>query len=232
MSDIDPENKDQVEAWFLQELEKVDLTWLEEAPYKGWAKTLEETLTHHRYHHVMGVVKTAIFLADRYGVNRVQAREAALLHDCAKKQEKPYFQKLKKRGVLTDEDWDPSPTYHAFLGSYVAQEIFGEEDPAVIQAIRQHTMGRVGMTPLDQVVFLADLLEPSRKFPGLAELRAYSLQGLDLATYKVMNHNLSYLLASNVYIEPESLLTRNWMLNVLKNKKRKQKSKRQDELND
>ena len=46
---------------------------------------LESRLKPSRYRHSVGVSETAVFLAERFGVDVENARGAGLLHDCARK---------------------------------------------------------------------------------------------------------------------------------------------------
>jgi predicted HD superfamily hydrolase involved in NAD metabolism len=84
---------------------------------------------------------------------------ACLLHDCAKADggEMP--------GV-------PEAVVHQFTGAEKAMDYFGIQDPDILSAIRYHTTGRAGMSPLEKLVFAADMLEAGRDFPGVHELRA------------------------------------------------------------
>jgi predicted HD superfamily hydrolase involved in NAD metabolism len=99
-----------------------------------------------------------------------QALTAALLHDCAKNLDKdsPYLQ-----GFVLDPAWGdvPPPVLHQFTGAYVAERSFGVQDQEVLNAIRYHTSGRENMSPLEKLVFLADMLEDGRAFEGVEELR-------------------------------------------------------------
>jgi predicted HD superfamily hydrolase involved in NAD metabolism len=65
----------------------------------------------------------------------------------------------------------PSEVAHQFLGEYIAREELGVEDKDVLNAIKYHTTGRDNMSTLEKVVYVADLIEPSRKYEGVNELR-------------------------------------------------------------
>ncbi len=57
-----------------------------------------------RFKHTLGVVEAATRLAERYGVNRDEARLAALLHDCAKEMPLQAMQHLVRGGSTYDAD--------------------------------------------------------------------------------------------------------------------------------
>jgi len=116
--------------------------------------------------HTAYVLQTAIELADRFGVNPKKARLAALLHDCCKY--KPIEDLLRYADTTP-----PIPAIlHAPAGASYAKEVYGVKDEDVLQAIRLHTTGDANMTDLDRVIYLADMIEPSRTFDGVNEIRS------------------------------------------------------------
>ena len=54
----------------------------------------------------------------------------------------------------------------------------------VVQAIARHTVGAPEMTDLDQVVYLADMIEPARTYPGVEKLREAVGDGLALGALR------------------------------------------------
>ena len=65
----------------------------------------------------------------------------------------------------------PKNVIHQFLGAYIAEKILGIDDEEILTAIKYHTTGRVGMSLLEKIVFMADVLEKSRTFDGVEKLR-------------------------------------------------------------
>ena len=59
---------------------------------------------------------------------------------------------------------------HARLGAELARDWFGVTDEAILSAIRKHTVAAATMSPLDEIVYLADGLEPGRDYAGRAEM--------------------------------------------------------------
>ena len=92
------------------------------------------------------------------------------MHDCAKNLE---LDSPLLDGFTLKKEWGevPPPVLHQFTGAYVAQTAFGVRDEDVLNAIRYHTSGRENMSQLEKLVFLADMLEDSRTFDGVEELR-------------------------------------------------------------
>ena len=57
--------------------------------------------------------------------------------------------------------------WHAPAGAALVKTEVGITDEDILSAIRFHTSGRPNMTLLEKVVYVADYIEPGRRFPGL-----------------------------------------------------------------
>ena len=81
---------------------------------------------------------------------------------------------------------------HAFSGAAAAWGLFGAS-PAVRDAIMWHTTGRPGMTLLEEIVWLADCIEPGREQPGVEEVRRLAEEDLDGAVRLALRRTLEYI---------------------------------------
>lgn len=173
-------------------------------------------LSPERFRHVLGVVQTSLELADRFGIDREKARLAALLHDVAK--EYPRNRLLKEALdfgiVLSEIELHATALIHAPVGAEVARREFGVDDPEVLAAIRYHTTGRAGMSPLEKLLFLADYIEPGRAFPGVDKVREAAQKGLDEAVLLALDQSLMYLITRGRLIHPDALAARNDVLRL------------------
>lgn len=137
-----------------------------------------------RLKHSIGVMETAVKLAPAAGVDEEKARIAGLLHDCAKKLSgKQLLEACEKGGiVLAPGEAESEDVLHAPAGVYVARYEFGVTDKEILSAIRWHTVGAPGMTPLEELIFVADFIEPNRKpIPGLEAIRETAKKDLHAA---------------------------------------------------
>lgn len=177
-----------------------------------------------RFRHILRVEAMAIELAHCHNLDLKQAAQAGLMHDLAK-----FFkpQRLLHMAQVEGLELDPIDEanphlLHAEVGAIVARDEFGVQDEEVLQAIRNHTLGRPGMSPLSCVVYLADGLEPGRgSTPELDELRQISQQNLDQAIWRTADYSLKYLLEAHHLIHPRAVLTRNWFLRAAPKKQLK-----------
>ena len=157
---------------------------------------LRHTMTPARYRHTLGVEETALELAAIHHVDAGKARLAALLHDCAKHMGVQEMKELVHgAGIATAPGEEESRALlHAAAGMALAREKFGVSDPAVLSAIRWHTTGKPGMTPLEQVIYLADMIEPGRRdFPGLDAIRQAARSDLREAMLVAARRTVEYV---------------------------------------
>ena len=170
---------------------------------------LKDVLNKKRYRHTMNTVLTAVELADRYGIDPEKARLAALLHDCAKTGEPPL--ELAERLGVEPDDWERAvpDILHARLGAIIAREEYGVKDADTLQAIAAHTTGGTGMSDLDKVIYLSDMIEPGRDFPGVDEIRDASWRGLNRAVVVGMERSLNYCGKLGKRVHPATLEAKN-----------------------
>ena len=74
------------------------------------------------------------------------------------------------------------------------------------------------MSLLASILYVADMVEPSRIYPGVEVLRKLAFQDLNLSLLACLDHNIRYLLKRGVLIHPLSIQTRNDLI-LNKNKK-------------
>jgi predicted HD superfamily hydrolase involved in NAD metabolism len=93
---------------------------------------------------------------------------------------------------------------HARLGAELARDGFGVTDEAILSAIRKHTVAAATMSPLDEIVYLADGLEPGREFAGRAELLALAFGSLAAAMRLQLTETLAYQAARGLETAPQT----------------------------
>ena len=141
--------------------------------------------------HSVWVAKTAASRASALKLNEQTVVVAALLHDCAKNVPED-FALLKG---FTPPQGAPTSVVHQFAGAYIAEKKLGVTDEDVINAVRYHTSGRENMSMLEKLIFLADMVEPSRSYDGVEEIRElfYSDDTLDKCMLKALAETIKHL---------------------------------------
>ncbi len=124
--------------------------------------------------HSERVAASARTLASRFGVDPDGAELAGLLHDYARDIPRDdLVDRAEELGVtVLPVERDHPYLLHARVGAAEVRRDLPGIDETVVSAIAAHTVGAVPMSDLERVVYLADMIEPARHFPGVDRLRA------------------------------------------------------------
>ncbi|WP_136606597.1 bis(5'-nucleosyl)-tetraphosphatase (symmetrical) YqeK [Paenibacillus dokdonensis] len=179
-------------------------------------KSVSEQMPAMRWQHTQGVMESSVKLAGLYGADPVKAERAAILHDVAK-----YWPVKQMELVIRENDlskdllfYDKS-LWHAEVGAFVAKRDYGVEDPEILDAIKYHTSGRIGMTLMDKVVCLADYIEPGRDFPGVNNIRELAHHSLEEGLIAGFDSTISLLVSRRQIIYPLTVFARNDLIKQL-----------------
>ena len=175
---------------------------------------VKEQLTEQRYIHTVGVMETAVKLAERFGADLKKAEIAAIFHDYAKFRPKEEMKQiiLDGGGPLEVLNFHHE-LWHAPAGAALVKTEVGITDEDILSAIRFHTSGRPNMTLLEKVIYVADYIEPGRRFPGVEEVRTLAEEDLDLALIQALKNTMTFLISKNQAVYPETVATYNALVN-------------------
>lgn len=178
---------------------------------------LKSDLKESRYIHTLNVAKKAEELANIYDIDNIKATIAALLHDCAKGNEDLYIKEyLEIYDFLINKDeykeFNNVFLRHCLIGRIVAEEKYGVVDEDILNSILYHTTGRVEMSILEKIIYLADKTEIGRNYPEVENIRKISLTSLNNAIIVSINNNIKYLIDRNQEISVNSILLRNKLI--------------------
>ncbi|MDY3005471.1 bis(5'-nucleosyl)-tetraphosphatase (symmetrical) YqeK [Anaerococcus sp. AGMB00486] len=163
-----------------------------------------------RFNHCLRVRDFALKLNKRLDNYKIET--AAILHDCAKYNEKYYLDKYKNYCNFDKEILENKAVIHAFLGKIIAEKEYNINDEEILNAIKYHTTGRVNMTELEKIIFLADACEEKRNYQGVEEIRNLAFKDLDKAVLKTLDGNIKSLIDRGLIIFPLTILARNYLL--------------------
>jgi predicted HD superfamily hydrolase involved in NAD metabolism len=176
---------------------------------------LKTMLPEKRLIHSLNVVKESIKLSKLYNIDEEKCVLSALLHDCAKylsEDEINYY--VNKYNIkLDDMEKEDIALSHSAIGYYIAKHEFNINDEEILNGIRYHTTGRENMSLLEKIIYIADLIEEGRKYPGLDKLRekAYNKE-LDEALLISFNNTIKYVIDIDKLIHPRTIKARNYIL--------------------
>lgn len=180
---------------------------------------LKETLSQHRYIHVLGVAATAKKMAALYGANPDMAEVAGLLHDAAKELPLPDMQYLAKKAF--GDTLDPvimktGSLLHGYAAVTIAKETYGLTDPDLLASLAHHTTGAPQMGTLEKIVFVADYIEPSRDYDGVDALRQVAFTDLDKAVLAGYDSTIGHLMEQDKPIFVGTVVNRNAHIAAMK----------------
>ncbi|HEY9778493.1 MAG TPA: bis(5'-nucleosyl)-tetraphosphatase (symmetrical) YqeK [Planktothrix sp.] len=198
---------------------------------RQWVKP---RVTEKRFKHIAGVAQVARELAEAADCDVFIAELAGWLHDACKEfKDKKLVAHAREFGmVLHPIEETNGHLLHGPVAALVARDELGITNKVLLNAVAEHTLGALNMTPMSQILFLADCLECSRsddftvpiwrslgydvaegapqkrKLKRKLDLEAGMLTACDLS--------LGYLLADGKSIHPKTVDVRNFFLQKLK----------------
>jgi predicted HD superfamily hydrolase involved in NAD metabolism len=183
---------------------------------------LSENLSPEKLKHSYNVAMLAAELASKHASDIVKARTAGLLHDCAKfmiNEEVIGF--LKNHGETLKYFKDIikfSPgLLHSFVGEIVAKEKFKIKDRNILNAVKNHTLGRKNMSTIEKIIFVADYISCDRKWKYVKRIRNLAKNDLNKAFFEVLAKKIEHIINNGMWLCPQIVDTWNWY--VSNNKK-------------
>ncbi len=202
---------------------------ISEAVLDELRQSLASKMSPKRYVHTCAVEEMVGRLCELYCPEAgTELRAAALLHDLTKEESlQNQLQMCREFGIMVrPEDMLAPKTFHAKTAAALIPRdysVFATE--TVISAVRWHTTGRADMSLTEQLLYLADYIDESRKFPDCVRLRDYfwgahpehmdetarlsHLRNTMILSYDMTMRNL---LAESVPISPDTVLSRNHLI--------------------
>jgi len=168
---------------------------------------LEKFLSFPRLAHSLRVAEEAEHLARIHGEDTYRAYLAGLLHDCARDLPVGLLEELLPP-YLRDRGGTIPEVLHALAAPAFLVRELRLRDFRVLRAIRWHATGCERMSPLDKVVFIADIAEPGRDFREAFEIREVARKDLRMGYILALRTKMVYLLTTYGVIYPESI--RSW----------------------
>ena len=165
---------------------------------------LKARLSKKRYTHSLNVAHEAQRLAELYGEDPEKAYFAGLMHDVCKELPAEEQEELVRASsfAVSKEELVTKPVWHGIAGAYFLQVRMGVTDPDVLIAVRYHTVGRAGMTRLEEIVYLADLISEDRTYDGVEQMRQLCLTSINAAMLEGIRFSIETTLKKGGYLPP------------------------------
>ncbi|MGI5850427.1 MAG: bis(5'-nucleosyl)-tetraphosphatase (symmetrical) YqeK [Christensenellales bacterium] len=160
-----------------------------------------------RLQHSVNTAKEAMALAKKYGVDPQKAYIAGLLHDVAKGETSESLISIADEyGVAVDEFEICNPELmHGKIGAIMINKLLGIDDDEILNAIRWHTTGHKEMTILEKIIYIADIIEPGRKFLDVKTIKKLAYRDIDAAMIFSLEHVMEFVRNKGFSLHPNSI---------------------------
>jgi predicted HD superfamily hydrolase involved in NAD metabolism len=163
--------------------------------------------------HILRVEAEALRLAEMHAVDAERASLSALGHDLVRHLPGDELLALASRyGLQPDAIELAEPILvHGPVAARILAEDYGIEDPAIIDGVACHTTARAGMAPLEQVLFVADKVEPHKldREPRMALVRSKAESDLSAGVLEYLNWSIEKAVRKQWMLHPRTLEARN-----------------------
>ena len=153
---------------------------------------LKEHLSQKRYTHSKNVSDASVMLAKKFGYPMMQSA----MDVCA-------------------EERSAFKVWHGIAGAELLRTKFGVMDMDVLSAVRYHTIARAGMSDLEKIVYLADMISVERDYPDVETMRKKALESLDEGMGYALKYSLMKLVRRDALIPHHTVEAYNEILNKL-----------------
>ena len=173
----------------------------------------ENRLSGKRYAHTLRVADTAEKLAGLHGLDPKRTRLAALLHDAARELKPDEQRRLAEDWNLPlgEPERENPKLLHGPVAAELARRELGIGDEEILEAVRAHTVGSPGMTPLALALYVADKIEPGRDYPSVGRLRELAREDLYGAAAESLRRTHAHNEERGRPTHPASLQTLKWL---------------------
>ena len=164
---------------------------------------LKAYLSQKRYIHSKNVSDASVMLAKKFGGTDVEtARFAGLVHDICKEEPEDvqYTLMMQSSMDVCMEERKAFKVWHGIAGAELLRTKFGVTDEDVLHAVRFHTVGRAGMSNLEKIVYLADMISAERDYPDVDVMREKAAESLNAGMAYALKYSLIKLVRREALI--------------------------------
>ncbi len=189
---------------------------------------LDIRLSKKRYQHSLNVADEARRLAENYDYfDPEKAYITGLLHDICKEIPKDEQLSMVKASAMdvTDVELVTPPLYHAIAGAWYSEQVLHIRDEDMLNAIRYHTVGRGGMSRLEEIIYLADLVSADRDYKDVNKMRKLAYQSIDKAMLEALKFSITDVVGKGSMLPRHSIEAYNQYISIKKKEKERTEAK-------
>ena len=180
---------------------------------------IRDNLKESRYRHSLGVEEMAVRLAYLHGADAEKAAFAGRYHDIAKNFDMETMDSYIRKYGLPENLVGNNALAHSKVGAEILEHEFGVTDREILDSVRYHTTARKDMTLLDELIFVADVVEDNRTYSDLDYYQDLAYKDLDQACLEILEYTIGDLTAKGRGIDKDTLEARDWVLSKIKETK-------------
>ncbi|MEG1698072.1 MAG: bis(5'-nucleosyl)-tetraphosphatase (symmetrical) YqeK [Oscillospiraceae bacterium] len=167
----------------------------------------KKNLSARRYEHTLNVEKMAIRLAKLYDEDVEAASIAALLHDIAKEKPRQELLQIIQDDAIIAASCEKSPptVWHGAAAAVLAKREYGVDNEDILNAIRYHSTGRAGMSCLEKIIYMADMVSEERQYPEAEYLRGRVFKNLNEGTLEALRISIDWIKQDGKPLDEETV---------------------------
>ena len=161
----------------------------------------------------------AVKLAKIYGADIDKAAFAGRYHDIAKCFDIETMNEYILKYDINKKFLNNIALAHSKVAAELLKNEYGVEDEDILNAVRSHTTGRVGMSLLEEIVYVSDAIEENRNYPELGMLQELATVNLDKACVYIMDFAVQMILDRGAEVDEDTINAREYIRERLKKEK-------------
>ena len=158
----------------------------------------------------------AVRLARLHGADVEKAAFAGRYHDLAKNFDTDTMDKYIRKYGLPEKLIGNNALAHSKVGAAILEHEFGVTDEDILNAVRYHTTARRDMSLLEELIFVADVVEDNRTYSDLDYYQDLAYRDLDRACLEILEYTIGDLTSKGRDIDRDTLEARDWVLQKIK----------------
>ncbi len=183
---------------------------LQQTDYTNLEEIVKRSVSESRFKHSLLTLKVAERLAQRFSVDCLKARVAAVWHDYARE----WGSEQILATVLDSNRYQLQPCelenpmlLHGAAAALELEKYIPDIDDDILLAIRWHTVGSVKMGRLGYIIYTADFIEESRKHITKHEkARLEGLESPEAMVLEILDDTIPYLSAKRKTIAESTII--------------------------
>lgn len=159
-----------------------------------------------RYKHSVRVAQTCAKLCERHGLNAQVGFFVGIAHDICKSMGDEALLKtaaLDGEPILKMESSKPS-LLHGRAAAVLLRDNWSVDDKDILEAVANHTFGKVGMGDLAKLLYVADKIEPGRENVTDEYTERLMAMSVNQMTAAVVKESMDYLKSKGKKVAPET----------------------------